>query len=208
MRVFVTGATGFIGSAIVHELINADHQVLGLARSEAGAKALAAAGAQVHRGFLEDLDSLRSGAADADGVIHLAFIHDFAKYPDNCETDRRAIEALGSALIGCDRPLIITSGTGVVASGRLATEKDAPAASSASIPRVASEEAAAAAAARGVRVSVVRLPQVHDQHKQGLITYVINLAREKGVSAFVGDGLEPLAGGASARYCPSLQARP
>ena len=188
MRVFVTGATGFIGSAIVHELINADHQVLGLARSEAGAKALAAAGAQVHRGFLEDLDSLRSGAADADGVIHLAFIHDFAKYLDNCETDRRAIEALGSVLIGCDRPLIITSGTGVVASGRLATEKDAPAASSASIPRVASEEAAAAAAARGVRVSVVRLPQVHDQHKQGLITYVINLAREKCVSAFVGDG--------------------
>lgn len=188
MRVFVTGATGFIGSAVVQELNNAGHKVLGLARSEAGAKSLAAAGAQVHRGSLEDLDSLRSGAADADGVIHLAFIHDFAKYLDNCETDRRAIEALGSVLVGSDRPLIVTSGTGVVAPGRLATEEDAPAAGSASIPRVASEEAAAAAAAGGVRVSVVRLPQVHDQHKQGLITYLIDLAREKRVSAFVGDG--------------------
>jgi nucleoside-diphosphate-sugar epimerase len=188
MRVFVTGATGFIGSVVVQELNNAGHQVLGLARSEAGAKALAAAGAQVHRGSLEDLDSLRSGAADADGVIHLAFIHDFAKYLDNCETDRRAIEALGSVLVGSDRPLIVTSGTAVVAPGRLATEEDAPAAGSASIPRVASEEAAAAVAARGVCVSVVRLPQVHDQHKQGLITPVINLAREKRVSAFVGDG--------------------
>jgi nucleoside-diphosphate-sugar epimerase len=188
MRVFVTGATGFIGSVVVQELNNTGHQVLGLARSEAGAKALAAAGAQVHRGSLEDLNSLRSGAADADGVIHLAFIHDFAKYLDNCETDRRAIEALGSVLVGSDRPLIVTSGTAVVTPGRLATEEDAPAAGSASIPRVASEEAAAAVAARGVCVSVIRLPQVHDQHKQGLITPVINLAREKRVSAFVGDG--------------------
>jgi nucleoside-diphosphate-sugar epimerase len=188
MRVFVTGAIGFIGSAVVQELNNAGHQVLGLARSEAGAQALAAAGAQVHRGFLEDLDSLRRGAAGADGVIHLAFIHDFAKYLDNCETDRRAIEALGSVLAGSDRPLIVTSGTAVVGPGRLATEEDAPAAASDSIPRVASEEAAAAVAAHGVRVSVVRLPQVHDQHKQGLITSVINVAREKRVSAFVGDG--------------------
>jgi len=121
-------------------------------------------------------------------VIHLAFIHDFSKYLDSCETDRRAIEALGSVLIGSDRPFIVTSGTGVVAPGRLATEGDAPAASSISIPRVASEEAAAAAASRGVRVSVVLLPQVHDQCKQGLITYAINLAREKGLSAYVGDG--------------------
>jgi nucleoside-diphosphate-sugar epimerase len=188
MRVFVTGATGFIGSAVVQELNKAGHHVLGLARSEAGAKALAAAGAQVHRGSLEDLDSLRIGAAKADGIIHLAFVHDFAKYLDNCETDRRAIEALSSVLVGSDRPFIVTSGTAVVAPGRLATEEDAPAAGSASIPRVASEEAAAAAAAHGVRVSVVRLPQIHDQQKQGLITYLINLAREKRASAFVGDG--------------------
>jgi len=188
MRVFVTGATGFIGSAVVQELNSAGHQVLGLAHSEAGAKALAAAGALVYRGSLEDLDSLRSGAADADGVIHLAFIHDFAKYVDNCETDRRAIEALGSALIGTDRPLIVTSGTAVVAPGRIATEEDALAGASASIPRVASEEAAAAVAERGVHVSVVRLPQVHDQRKQGLITPMIELARQKGISAFVSDG--------------------
>lgn len=190
MRVFVTGATGFVGSAIVRELIDAGHQVLGLARSDSGAKALTAAGAQVQRGDLEDLESLRSGAANSDAVIHTAFNHDFSKYVANCEADRRVIEALGSVLAGSDRLLIVTSGTGMAKSGpgHLSAEDDPPA-SSKVVPRAASEEAAASVAARGVRVAVVRLPQVHDTVKQGLITYAIQVAREKGVSAYVGDGL-------------------
>ena len=190
MRVFLTGATGFIGSAIVRELIGAGHQVLGLARSDAGAESLIAARAQVHRGDLEDLESLRSGAAVSDSVIHCAFNHDFSKYVANCEADRQAIEALGSVLVGSHRPLIISSGTGIAnaASGRLALEDDEPA-SSALVPRAASEEAAGSLAARGVNVSIVRLPQVHDPFKQGLVTYAIVVAREKGVSAYIGDGL-------------------
>jgi nucleoside-diphosphate-sugar epimerase len=190
MKVFVTGATGFIGSAVVQELISAGHQVLGLARSDAGAESLIAAGAQVHRGDLEDLESLRTGAAISDAVIHTAFNHDFSKYVANCEADRQVIEAMGDALAGSDKLLIVTSGTGMANSGPglCATEDDLPA-SSKVVPRAASEEAAASVAARGVRVAIVRLPQVHDTVKQGLITYAIHVAREKGVAAYVGAGL-------------------
>ena len=189
MKVFLTGATGFIGSAIVPELIGAGHQVLGLTRSDAGAKSLNVAGAEVHRGDLEDLESLRSGAAKSDAVIHTAFNHDFSKFAENCEADRRVIEALGAALAGSQRPLVITSGTAMASSkpGVPATEND-PKVSSKVVPRAASEEAAASVAERGGRVIVVRLPQVHDTVKQGLVSYAIQVARQKGVSAYVGDG--------------------
>jgi nucleoside-diphosphate-sugar epimerase len=187
MRVFITGATGFIGSALVAELIAAGHQVLGLTRSDAGAQALAAAGAEPFRGALNDLDGLKRGAAQADGVVHLAFNHDFSTYLANCEDDRRVIAALGSALAGSNRPLLVTSGTGMAATGRPATEDDPPASSS-EVPRAASEEAAAALVAQGVNAGVVRLPQVHDTERQGLLTYAVTVAQEKGVSVYIGDG--------------------
>ena len=173
---------------LIPELIGAGHQVLGLTRSDAGAQSLSAAGAEVHRGNLENLDSLRSGAAKADGVIHTAFDHDFSNFVANCEKDRRAIEALGAALKGSDRPLVITSGTGMgnAEPGRPATEDVFD--TSHPIPRVASEMAGAAMLDAGVNVSVMRLPQVHDTVKQGLITPLIAVAREKGVSAYSGDG--------------------
>ncbi|MDG3006369.1 SDR family oxidoreductase [Paludisphaera mucosa] len=189
MRVFLTGATGFIGTEVTRDLIEAGHAVLGLSRSDKGAGALAAAGAEVHRGDLEDLDSLRKGAAACDGVIHCGFIHDFSRFQEVCEVDRRAIEAIGDALAGSDRPFVVTSGTGMGTRtpGQPATEDHFD--PNHPNPRLGSEIAAEAVADRGVRVTVVRLPQVHDTLKQGLVTPAIAVAREKGLAAYVGDGL-------------------
>ena len=187
MRVFVTGATGFIGTELVQELIEAGHSVRGLTRSDAGVEQLKAIGAEVHRGDLQDLDSLRTGATGMDAVVNLAFNHDFSTFAQNAEDERKAIEALGSALEP-GKLLVVTSGIGLMAGapGHVRTESDPPAESTA-VPR-RPEHAAQAVAARGIHVAVVRLPQVHDTRKQGLVTRLIEMARAKGIAAYVGEG--------------------
>jgi nucleoside-diphosphate-sugar epimerase len=187
MRIFVTGATGFIGSTLVPELIRAGHHVLGLTRSEASAEALRKAGAEVKYGNTEDLDSLRDGAAKTDGVIHLAFNHDFSQLQKNCDDDRKAIEAMGEVLLGSNRSFVVTSATGMAANvdGKPSLE-DSPTVSW--NPRAASETAVKELTGRGVNTSVVRLPQVHDTRKQGLVSHLLAVARQKGVSKYVGDG--------------------
>jgi len=190
MRIFVTGASGFVGSAIVNELISAGHQVLGMVRTDNGAEKVAASGAEVYRGDIYDLDSIKKGAATCDAVIHTAFNHDFSNFKANCETDRQVITALADVLTGTEKPLVITSAISLLPGvGRLATEDDEPAVSSDVMPRIASEEAAKAAAAKGVKVYVVRLPPtVHGAGDHGFIPTVIATDKHKGVSAYIGEG--------------------
>lgn len=187
MRIFVTGAPGFIGSALVPNLIQAGHQVLGLTRSEAGAETLRKLGAEVLHGNTEDLDSLRKGAEQSDGVIHLAFNHDFSQFQKNCEDDRKAIGAIGEVLLGSNRPFVVTSGTAIAVNvdGQPSTEESA---TSSWNPRAASEAAVKELTERGVNTSIVRLAQIHDTRKQGLVPYVTAVAKAKGVSAYIGEG--------------------
>jgi nucleoside-diphosphate-sugar epimerase len=188
MRIFLTGATGFIGSRILPELLGAGHSVLGMTRSDAGARALAEAGAEPYRAALEDTASMAAGAAQAEAVVHTAFDHDFSNFAANCEKDRRAILAMGEALKGSDRPMLITSGTGLGAAGHGATAIEAVANFDHPNPRVASEQAGAALLEAGVKLLVMRLPQVHDTRRQGLVSpYIVN-AKGKGEAAYVGAG--------------------
>ena len=186
MRVFVTGATGFIGSSVVKELLEEGHQVLGLTRSDSGAATLTAAGAQVQRGDLENLESLRTGAANADAVIHTAFVHDFNNFQKSCDIDLQAIETIVSVLEGSNRPFLVSTGSGLLPHGRLGTEEDA---GGTHFPRVASDHATEAAAKRGIRSAIIRLPAtVHGHGDHAFIPRIIEIAREKGVSAYVGNG--------------------
>ncbi len=188
MRVFLTGATGFIGSRVLQELLGAGHQVLGLTRSDTGERWLEEAGAEAHCGTLEDIDSLARGAAQTDAVIHTAFDHDFSRFAENCEKDRRVIGAMAEVLVGSDRPLIMTSSTGIgnTSPGQPAVEQAVD--WSHALPRIAGERAGVEAANKGVSVAVVRLPQVHNTERQGLISLFIEVSRAKGLSAYVGDG--------------------
>lgn len=195
MRIFLTGATGFIGSHLIPELLAGGHSVVGLTRSEAGADALRAAGVEPYHGTLEDPESLRDGAAAADAVIHLAFDHTFSNFVANCEKDRRVIGVLGQVLAGSDRPLLITSGTGMGSPGLGQLSREDVFAADNPNPRVASELAGIEAGKAGAKVIVVRLPQVHDTRRQGLVSPLIDMVRRTGVSAYIGDGQNRWAAG-------------
>mgnify|MGYP003952997209 CR=1 FL=1 len=190
MRIFLTGATGFVGSRILPELLDAGHEVFGLTRSESGRHQLEAAGARPHFGTIEDLENLQEGAAQADAVIHTAFDHDFANYAANCEKDHRAITALGAALQGSDRPLIVTSATVLGDCGDGEPAREMVFNADTLIPRIATEKAARAVLASGVDVRIIRLPQVHDPVKQGLISFYIDHARTAGLAGYVGEGAD------------------